>query len=184
MEDRLIIDLLWQRSDEAIPALSEKFGHRLQRLARNILPNPLDAEECVSETYFALWNTIPPQRPNPLAPYALRICKNIAVSRLRANLAGKRSGYEVALDELSEAIGSQTLEEAIAARELGQSIDRFLGTLNTENRVIFLRRYWYGDSISEIAQRVSLSENTVYVRLSRSRAKLREYLKKEGYYEE
>lgn len=183
MEDRQIIALLFDRSEQAIQALSEKFGHRLQRLARNILPNPWDAEECVSDTYLALWNTIPPQKPDPLAPYALRICKNIAVSRLRSSLANKRSGYEIALDELSEAIGSQSLEEAISARELGRAIDRFLDTLNTENRVIFLRRYWYGDSIADIAQRVSLSENTVYVRLSRSRDKLRQHLKKEGYYE-
>lgn len=183
MEDRQIIALLFDRSEQAIQALSEKFGHRLQRLVRNILPNPCDVEECVSDTYLALWNTIPPQRPDPLAPYALRICKNIAVSRLRASLASKRSGYEIALDELSEAIGSQSLEEAISARELGRAIDRFVDTLSTENRVIFLRRYWYGDSIPEIAQRVSLSENTVYVRLSRSRDKLRQYLKKEGYYE-
>lgn len=183
MEDREIIALLWQRSDDAITALAEKFGRRLQRLARNILPNPWDAEECINEAYLALWNSIPPQRPDPLAPYALRVCKNIAVSRLRANLASKRSGYEIALDELSEVIGAQTLEETVSARELGRAIDRFLCTLSTENRVIFLRRYWYGDSVAQIAGLVSLSENTVYVRLSRSRAKLREYLKKEGYYE-
>ncbi len=183
MEDREIIALLWQRSDNAIQALAEKFGRRLQRLAQNILPSPWDAEECVSDTYLALWNSIPPQRPEPLAPYALRICKNIAVSRLRASLASKRSGYEIALDELSEAIGTQALEETISARELGRAIDAFLGTLSTENRVIFLRRYWYGDSVAQIAGQVSLSENTVSVRLSRSRAKLREHLKKEGYYE-
>lgn len=183
MEDRQIIALLWQRSEAAIQALTEKFGHRLQRLARNILPNPWDAEECVSDTYLALWNTIPPQQPDPLAPYALRVCKNIAVSRLRTQTTQKRSGYEIALDELSEAIGAQTLEEMVSARELGRAIDRFLDTLSTENRVIFLRRYWYGDSIADIARRVSLSENTVYVRLSRSRTKLRQYLKKEGYYE-
>ena len=183
MEDRDIIALLWQRSGDAIQALAEKFGHRLQRLAQNILPNPWDVEECINETYLALWNSIPPQRPEPLAPYALRVCKNIAVSRLRASLATKRCGYEIALDELSETVGIQTLEQTICARELGRAIDRFLSTLSTENRVIFLRRYWYGDSIAQIAQLVSLSENTVSVRLSRSRAKLREYLKKEGYYE-
>lgn len=183
MEDSQIIDLLWQRSEHAIQALAEKFGHRLQRLARNILPNPWDAEECVNETYLALWNRIPPQCPNPLAPYVLRICKNIATSRLRATLAQKRSGYEIALEELTEVIGTETLDETVNARELGRSIDSFLDTLTTENRVIFLRRYWYGDSIPEIARRVSLSENTVSVRLHRSRKKLQEYLQKEGYYE-
>ena len=181
MEDREIIALLWQRSEDAIRALAEKIGHRLQRLARNILVNPQDAEECVSDTYLALWNTIPPRRPEPLSPYALRICKNLAVSRLRVSLAQKRSGYEIALDELSEAIGAQALEETISARELGRAIDRFLSTLSVENRVIFLRRHWYGDSVQEIATRVRLSENTVSVRLTRTRAKLREFLTKEGF---
>ena len=183
MDDREILDLLMRRDEQAIQGLQIRFGHRLQRLAQNILSSEADAQECVSDTYLAVWNSIPPRRPLSLSAYVIRVCKNISISRLRANMAQKRSGYEVALDELSEAIGTQTLEETLAARELGQAIDRFLDTLNAESRVIFLRRYWYGDSIADIARLVSLSENTVYVRLSRSRAKLREHLKKEGYYE-
>lgn len=180
MEDREIVALLWTRAENAIGALAQQFGHRLQRLAENILRNPWDAEEAVNDTYLALWNSIPPQRPEPLTPYVLRLCKNIAVSRLRGNFAAKRSGYEVALDELSEAIGTASLEDAMAARELGQAIDRFLDTLTLENRVIFLRRHWYGDGVSEIAKRMRMSENTVSVRLNRTRNKLRAYLCKEG----
>lgn len=180
MEDRQIISLLWARAENAIGALAQQFGHRLQRLAENILHNPWDAQEVVNDTYLALWNTIPPQRPEPLTPFVLRLCKNIAVSRLRGNFAVKRSGYEIALDELSETIGTASLEETIAARELGQAIDRFLDTLSTENRVIFLRRHWYGDGVSEIAKRMGMSENTVSVRLGRTRTKLRAYLVKEG----
>ena len=179
MEDREIVTLLWNRAESAIGALAKKFGHRLQRLAGNILRNPWDAEECVNDTYLALWNTIPPQSPEPLTPFVLRLCKNIAVSRLRSNLALKRSGYEIALDELSEAIGAATLEETIAVRELGQAIDRFLDTLSTENRVIFLRRYWFADSYRDIARQVGLSENAVAVRLNRLRQALRDHLHKE-----
>lgn len=183
MEDREILAMLWDRNAEALDALAMKFGHRLQRLARNILPSDQDAQECVNDTYLALWNTIPPQRPEPLAPYVLRLCKNISVSRFRSITAKKRSCYEVTLDELSEAIGTTSLDETVDARLLGQTIDKFLTTLSKENRVIFLRRYWHGDSVQSIAQRMGLSENVVSVRLSRTREKLRAFLIKEGYYE-
>lgn len=184
MDDRRILAMLWNRVEDAIAALAAKFGHRLQHLAGNILSNELDAEECVNDTYLALWNTIPPKRPDPLAPYALRVCKNIAVSRLRTVLAHKRHGYEVALDELTECIGGPTLEQTLDARVLGRSIDAFLDTLPKESRVIFLRRYWFGDSVKDIAAQVHISENAVSVRLSRTREKLKEHLIKEGYYYE
>lgn len=180
MDDRGIIDLFWSRSEDAIPALERKFGRRLQRLAKNILTNEQDAQECVNDTYLAVWNALPPQRPWPLAPFVLRICKNIAVSRLRANLAAKRSGYEVALDELSEAIGVNSLEDTISARELGRAIDAFLDTLRKDDRVLFLRRYWYGDSVEELAKLFGLSKSNVSTRLNRIRNKLRTYLTKEG----
>ena len=179
MEDRQILDLLWSRSEEGITALNQKLGSRLQRLAQNILLDPQDAQECVNDTLLALWNAIPPHRPEPILPYALRICKNIATSRLRGRLAIKRSGYEIALDELADAIGADTLQQALDEQALGSAIDAFLATLSPENRVIFLRRYWHGESVSAIASLVSLSENTVSVRLSRIRGKLRTYLKKE-----
>lgn len=182
MEDRQILDLLWARAEAALTALSEKYGHRLQRLAHNILADPQDAQECVNDTYLALWNTIPPNRPDPLAPYALRVCKNIATSRLRRRLAIKRSGYQVALEELAEAIGMESLEQILDANALGDAIDGFLAAQTRENRVIFLRRYWYGDGVGQIAQRVQLPENTVSVRLSRLRSRLRQHLKKEGFY--
>lgn len=180
MDDREIIALLCSRNERAIHALAEKFGRRLHRLAQNILGCAADAEECVNDTYLAVWNAIPPYRPIILAPYILRICKNIAIDRLRARTAQKRSGYEVALDELSEAIGTDSLEATISARELGQAIDRFLNTLSKEQRVLFLRRYWYGDSTEELARQFGLSRNALYTRLNRICRKLREYLTKEG----
>ena len=183
MEDRDIISLLWQRHEDAIAALAEKFGQRLQRLAKNILLNESDAQECVNDTYLAVWNTIPPQRPSPLSPYILRLCKNIAISKLRAATAQKRSAYEIALDELSEAIGMDTLEQTLSSQELGRAIDAFLDTLSREDRFVFLRRHWYGDSVQDIAHSLGQSTNRVSVRLHRIRSKLKDYLIKEGLYE-
>lgn len=180
MDDRAILDLLTCRNDDAIAALEKKYGRRLQRLAKNILTNEQDAQECVNDTYLAVWNAIPPQRPWPLSAFVLRVCKNIAVSRLRANLATKRSGYEIALDELSEAIGANSLEQAVSARELGHAIDAFLDTLRKDDRVLFLRRYWYGDSVEALAKLFGLSRGNVSTRLNRIRNKLRDYLRKEG----
>lgn len=182
MDDKTILDLLFARTEDALTALAQVYGHRLQRLAENILPDPQDAQECVNDTYLALWNTIPPKRPEPIAPYALRICKNIAIGRLRGQFALKRSGYEVALDELAETIGRDDLERILDANVLGDAIDSFLSTQSRENRVIFLRRYWYGDQVQQIAQRIGLPEGTVSVRLNRMRRRLREQLNKEGFY--
>lgn len=180
MEEREILSLLLQRNEAAIAALEAAYGKRLLALARNILPTDGDAQECVNDTYLALWNATAPQQPELLTPYVLRVCKNIAVSKLRQLTAQKRSGYEVALDELSEVIGTRSLEEALSAKELGQAIDHFLGKLHREDRVIFLRRHWYGDSMQEIARKLGRSENHISVRLSRTRTKLKKYLTKEG----
>ena len=183
MDDKEILALLFARSEQAITALSAKFGRRLQRLASNILPTFQDVEEAVSDTYLAVWNTIPPRKPDPIAPYILRICKNISVSRLRVITAQKRSSYEVALEELGETVGRNTLERIIEACVLGQVIDDFLGTVAQVDRIIFLRRYWYGDRVKDIARRMGMTENAVSVRLNRLRHSLKNILIKEGYYE-
>ena len=182
MEEKQILDRLWNRDEEALHMLSQHYGHRLQRLAHNILMDPQDAKECVNDTYLALWNSIPPKRPEPLLPYALRVCKNIATSRLRRKLAKKRSGYEIALEELCHAVGSGGPEEKLEADALGRAINDFLARQNKENRVIFLRRYWYGDSVQQIAGRLAMSENVVSTRLARMKGKLRQQLIKEELY--
>jgi RNA polymerase sigma-70 factor (ECF subfamily) len=182
MEEKQILDRLWSRDEEALTALAQHYGHRLQRLAHNILLDPQDAQECVNDTYLALWNSIPPKRPEPLLPYALRLCKNIATSRLRRNLAKKRSGYEVALEELCDAIGRDDLERMQDSNALGAAINAFLARQSRENRVIFLRRYWYGDSVQQIAGRLAMSENVVSARLARMKGKLRRHLEKENIY--
>lgn len=183
MDDRHIVALLQKRSESALEAIAEKIGPRLQAIALNILGNSQDAQECVNDTYLALWNAIPPEDPDPLSAYAFRICKNKALSRLRRSGAAKRSGYTLSLDELAQYIGHDTLERVMDAKLLGEAIDRFLDTQSKENRVLFLRRYWFGDSVQSIAASRGLSENTVSVHLSRIKSKLRAYLAKEGLYE-
>ena len=152
----------------------------------NILGNPQDAEEAVNDTYMALWNAIPPERPDPLAGYVHRTGRNVALKKYRHRAAQKRSTqYEVSLKELSDILPGPSIEELLDARELGQAIDRFLDTISKENRVLFLRRYWFGDSVKHLAKATGMSENTVSVRLSRLRSQLKVYLaEKEGLFYE
>lgn len=180
MENR-ILSLLWHRSEEAITVLSQHFGPRLYRTAMNILNLHQDAEEVVSDTYLALWHAIPPKKPEPLPPYVYRTGKNLALNRLRASGAEKRSGYCLSLEELSGCIAGPDLWEQLDARALGREINAFLDTISRENRVLFLRRYWFGDSISALAQEFHLSENALSVRLSRIRNHLKQHLIKEGF---
>lgn len=182
MDDKKILDLLWQRSEQAIEALTERFGALLHRICMNILGDPLDAQECVSDTYLAVWNAIPPKKPNPLSPFVCRTGKNIALNRLRNNTAQKRdSRYDLSLAELEPYLGTTALDDTISARELGDLINRFLKTQKRDSRNIFLRRYWFGDSVTDIASDMGMTENTVSVRLSRTRDQLRAYLQKAGY---
>ena len=183
LEDSKIIELFFARVEQAIVELSAKYGTVCGRIARNILKNDLDAEECVNDTYLAAWNTIPPQKPNPLRTYIFRIVRNISIARYHANTSVKRNSYyDVALDELENCLATAlTVEQEISAKELSLQIDRFLDTLDKENRVMFVRRYWYSDSITDIAEMFQISNHNVSVRLSRTRDKLKTHLKKEGY---
>ncbi len=176
MEDSLILELLWSRADNAIAALTRKFGPRLLRTARNML-GPEDAEECVNDTYLAVWNAIPPRRPEPLTPFVLRVGRNIALNRLRSLGAQKRSGYALSLEELSGCIPAAPRSDP----ELGQVLQTYLAGLSRENRALFLRRYWFGDPVREIARDLALTENAASVRLSRMREGLRRHLTQEGY---
>lgn len=185
MEDRKILQLLWARAESAVEAMQRKYGPRLLATARNILDSYQDAEETVSDTYLAVWNAVPPKKPDPLAGFVYRIGRNLALKRLRDSAAGKRdSRYDLSLEELEGCIPGPALEDTLEARELGRMIDSFLSTVSRENRNLFLRRYWFGDSVREIAHSFGLRENTVNTRLSRLRGQLRDYLIKEGYFDE
>lgn len=184
MEDAKIIELLWHRSEEGLSELSKKYGKTLFRVAENILGSRSDAEECVNDAYLACWNTIPPENPKELLAYACRIVRNVSLSRHRKNAAKKRrgTGYDRALDELESSLASdESVEAALSGDELSRCINAFLGRLDESTRVMFVRRYYYSDSVSDIAKAMRMSGRAVSVRLFRVREKLREYLKKEGY---
>lgn len=183
MEDSRIIDLFFERSEQAITELSKKYGSVCKRVAWNILGSERDAEECVNDAYLGAWNTMPPRRPEGLSAYVCRIVRNLSTTRYHANTAAKRNSfYDAALEELEECLPSSSdVEEELSARELSKLLDRFLGELDRENRIIFVRRYWYSDSVSEIAASFRMRENSVSVRLSRMRTRLKAFLRKEGY---
>ena len=150
MEDKKIVKLLFARAENAISELSARFGKQLHRIAFNILENHQDAEECTNDTYFALWNAIPPVSPDPLAPYVYRTGRNTALKRLHRDTAKKRdSRYDVSLEELNGCLPGEDVEQMIDARELGRAMDRFLDSKSRESRYIFIRRYWYGDPVGK-----------------------------------
>ena len=180
MDDQNIIELYNQRDQRAITETQLKYGAYCMEVAYRVLQNRQDAEECVNDTYLAVWRSIPPNRPEPLRPYVCRIGRNIALNRLRSSSAQKRSGYEISLEELAGCIPAPCMEDG---RALGQTMDAWLDTLNKESRAIFLRRYWFGDSVQDIADAFHMKENAVSVQLNRLRSNLKEYLIKEGYYE-
>ena len=182
MNEKTIVHLLWNRAEKALELLARSFGKRLHLTAMNILGNRQDAEESVNDTYLEVWNTVPPQKPDPLSGFVYRIGRNLALDRLRYQSAQKRnSRYDLSLEELENYIPDRMLDDQIEARALGHAISRFLGTISPQNRDLFLRRYWFGDSVSEIAKAYEMRPNTVTVRLGRVRTQLKSYLMEEGY---
>ena len=182
MEDHEIIELFYARSEQAVAQLQSKYGRQCLQVAGNILNNRLDAEECVNDAYLAAWNTIPPQKPEPLLTYVCRIVRNLSIKKYHANSAHKRnSHYDMALDELEECIqAKKTADDQIAAEELAEAINQFLGTLSRENRVMFVRRYWFSDSVADIAGMFMMSSRNVSLRLLRVRKGLKKHLEREG----
>ena len=168
----------FNRSEKAIQELDIKYGKVCHKLSYNILNNKQDAEECVNDAYLGAWNAIPPTRPNPLLSYIVKIVRNISLKIYWRKEAAKRSGhYKIALEEIEGYITDQkTVEDEIEARELARIIEEFLDTLTVENRVIFMRRYWFADSYKDIAELVGISEKNISVRLTRIREKMKQYL--------
>lgn len=182
MEDQLIIEKLFERSEGGIKELSNKYGKQCKIIANRVLQNEQDAEECVNDALLAAWNTIPPKKPNPLSAYIYRVTKNISLKKYHANTAKKRNNhYDLVLDELEEClVGETTVEEEILAKELEKAMNDFLSELKKQDRILFVKRYWYLESIPEIADSSGRSTNYVAVHLHRSREKLKKYLKQKG----
>lgn len=181
MEDGKIIDLYFARSEDAIRHTDDTYGRRLFHLAERIVQNDQDAEESVSDTYLKAWNTIPPHRPRYFFAYLAKICKNFALDRLDWKTAAKRRAEVVSLtQEMENCIPDTARTYDVDRKELGAILDAFLRTLTPENRMVFMRRYWYMDTIAEIAVRYGISESAVQMRLNRTRGKLYTYLQEEG----
>ena len=182
LEDSEIIALFYERSEQAVAELERKYGAAVRKTVANLLNSRQDVEECANDTWLGVWNTIPPQKPDPLVSYVCRIARNTAVSRLRADTAEKRDrSFDLILDELEECIPSgENVEDRLETRELTEAIGRFLAALNYDDRFLFLRRYWYADPVKDIAAAMQERENRLSVRLFRLREKLRKYLEKEG----
>ena len=183
MEDRKIVDLYWQRDENAIPETAAKFGGYCRTIAYNILSDAEDAEECLNDTWLRAWNTMPTNRPSRLAPYLGKLSRWISLTRLREKTSLKRGGgeTELVLDELADAVDSGAdVEKAVELKELNAALRRFLKTLGETERQVFLARYWFIASIAEIAEKFGFSESKVTSMLHRTRKKLLAYLKEEG----
>ena len=183
MEDHEIIQLYWDRDEAAIDATDEKYGAYCTAIARNSLPSPQDAEECVSDTWLHAWNAMPPQWPRRLAAFLGRITRNLSFNRCRYSRAQRRFGGELPLilEELGECVsGGETPEETLDRMALMEAIEGFLDTLPEQKRDMFVDRYWYAESIGQIAKRRRMTENHVSVTLSRLRGKLRRHLMERG----
>ena len=182
MHDEEIIALYWKRDSDAIARTEAAYGAGCRALARRILRSREDAEECVNDSYYRLWDSIPPAKPQSLFAYLSRILRNLCLDRLREQSARKRGGSDVtvALEELENVCGKSDVESSYSAKELGQAVDAFLRTQPQRSRSVFLRRYFYLESRAEIAQRYGITAAQVSVILSRVRKKLRTYLMKEG----
>lgn len=176
MNDIQIIDLFWARSESAIDELANKYGRLAESVASNILNNRLDTEECMNDSYLGMWNSLPPNRPAVLPAFFVALTRNSALKLYRRRSAAKRSAIMQELSDLTDPTPSP--EEQI--NEAAGIISAFLDGLDKQSRVLFMRRYYLGESMAEAAKVVGLSENAATVKLSRLRAKLKIKLESEG----
>ena len=183
MEDQGILELFFARSEQAIAETDRKYGGYCYSIAYNILSSKEDSEESVSDTYLAAWNTIPPRKPNFLNAFLGKITRHISIDRWRKCSAQKRGSGEVALalEELTECVSGQPgIEEQMIQREIVVSLNRFLASLSVDDRTVFLCRYWYVNSMEEIARKTGFSLGKIKSMLHRTRKKLAASLQKEG----
>lgn len=182
MEDKQIITLFHNRSEEAIHELKKKYNGMCYSIAYRILQSHEDTEECVNDSYLAFWNTVPPQNPEPLSSFLSKLVRNISINRYHKNTTQKRNdSYNLALEEIVDIVSSYpSPDDLVISKELTQTLNLFLNTLDEENRVIFVYRYWYGFSFEEIGRKLAMKPNSATVKLGRTRKKLKEFLHKKG----
>ena len=183
MNDEQITELFFQRSELAIAQAQQKYGKLCVSVAKNILPDARDAEECVNDACLRAWNAIPPEHPRSLGAYLARITRNLAIDRYTYNSAAKRStALTSAFEELEDSLPDlkHEVEDHLAQQEFRYFLNHFLKAQSKENRIFFIRRYWYGESISDISSACGVSEEKVKSSLFRTRNRLRTAMKKEG----
>ena len=181
MDNESIIELFRKRDERALAEIKQRYGKLCSYVAENILSQKEDVEECINSAYFEVWNNIPPDDPDDLKTYICRIVRNIAINKLRYNTAEKRNPqFTVSIDEIAETVPSDS-DDSISDEILAEAISRFLKSQDEKHRKVFIRRYWYGDPISKIAEYYGMKEKTVATYLFRTRKKLKEFLQKEGY---
>lgn len=183
MQDHEIVALYWERSENAITETNSKYGAYCRKIARNIVSTEEDSEECINDTYLSAWNSMPEERPSLLGPYLAAIVRNHALTLYRKLHSIKRGSGQtaLALDELTEVAGTSSTEDIVDLNLLSGHINGFLAGLSTNDRIVFVRRYFYVDSLSEIADELSMSESAVKSLLFRLRQKLKNCLMQEGY---
>ena len=181
MTDSQIIALFWERNEDAIRETDAVYGRKLYAISDKILRSEQDAEESVSDTYMRAWETIPPKKPDYFFAYLAKICRNCSLSRLQWNSAAKRNADVISLtQEMENCIPDRAYERKPDGEEIGRVLNVFLDSISLESRLIFMRRYWYADSILEIAARYNISQSKVKTQLHRTRSKLQLFLEKEG----
>ena len=183
MDDDAIIELYWARDEQAIEQTRRKYGGYCTAIARRIVANREDADECVSDAYLGAWNAIPPHRPQVLGAFLGKITRNLALKKRRAACADRRGGGEVALaiDELGESVpAAGSVTEQVEANDLARAIDSFLAPLDADDRRMFVCRYWHFDSIEQVASRFGFTQSKVKMSLKRTRDRLRGHLEQEG----
>ena len=184
MQDEMIVEMYWQRDEKAIAETDSKYGNYLLKIACSILSDIEEGRESLNDTYLRAWNSMPPQRPQLLRPYLVRLARQSAIDLFRRKNRKKRafSQYEMSLSELETCVskGNET-QDTVDMKLLASAINQWLRTLQKENRIVFVGRYYFMDSIKDIADYCSMSQSRVKSMLFRSRASLREYLRKEGF---
>ncbi len=183
MDDSKIIDLFFERSEQAITELSKKYSKLCHRIAFNILGNEADAQECVNDAFLGIWNSIPPEKPKPLSAYVYKVVRNVALKKYRFNTSLKRNSYyDTALDEIEGCLPSGfSVEAEINAEVLSAEINVFLASIERDNRIIFVKRYWFGEEISAISKDLDITKHNVTVKLSRTRKALKKHLNEKGF---
>lgn len=182
MEDHQIIRLFFERSEQALSELASKYEKNCMKISMNVLNNRQDSEECVNDSYLVMWNTIPPEKPNPLKSYLYRVVRNKAIDKYKYNNRQKRNGtYDLCLEELEYCIeGLTTVEEEVSSKDLAGYVNDFIESLDSINQMLFVRRYWYMDSFENLAKRTGIKEGAIRTRISRVRIKFREFLIERG----